>query len=483
MQLFRLFDFLATKFEKLFRLTIFVLIFFAAASGAKATNSIDINNLQLVGQYDTGWVNAMQGFRPTTNNLSGFSLWSDVGNVQTMTADLFICKGTTTQNILIYHSRSTSTEAEYGCGSTTLVAKYASTTFNDTVASGAGNYATTTVFFPSPLNMEIGKDYYFVLHYISGQRNLKPSLNYNTYLATDTEKFFFNTWWNGQQRQTDNSGGTGGVDMPFATWYNYELNAAKITIIEPVDAQRVYDNMPLTIKWSIYNPGLAYNGGFIKILNKSTWTALQDITFDVSTTSATAQIDLPFSDFEKANYRIYGNLYNSATGQMSSTSNIVDFVVGSDTIYLGKGDQQYMTGSQLSEQQLCAGIATSTFFGGIECGFKKVIAWAIVPNEDTVSRLKYSYSEFKTVFPFNAYFQVTDTVQQAIASSSVNRNGTFDVPFYNGQTKQFYTMPVLSSTSLSKAVGNTNANLIRNTITWIFWALAAFLVFIQIKKI
>jgi hypothetical protein len=44
-------------------------------------------------------------------------------------------------------------------------------------------------------------------------------------------------------------------------------------------------------------------------------------------------------------------------------------------------------------------------------------------------------------------------------------------------------LPVLSSSSLPNLIGGTNANLFRNSISWIIWILVAFLIFITFKKI
>ena len=35
---------------------------------------------------------------------------------------------------------------------------------------------------------------------------------------------------------------------------------------------------------------------------------------------------------------------------------------------------------------------------------------------------------------------------------------------------------------MARAIGQTNATLIRNTVTWLMWLAMAFLVFVQFKK-
>jgi hypothetical protein len=471
------------KINIFFGFILFALIFIAKP--VLAVNSIGINNLSAPGQNDTGWVNAMQGFKPQQNNISGFSTWavSDTIN-QTMTFDFYICKGTTTQSVLIFNSRSTSTEAQYGCGTTSpeiRIYKQVGAVFTDP-NSGVVTAGTTTINF-TPIPVEVGQPYYFVMHYTAGNRNLKPSLNYNTYLATSTDVFFYDYWWNGQQRLTDNGSGNTGIDMPFAIWYDVGINESKMTITAPVQGQRVMDNMPLTVSFNVWNPNLAYSGGVIKLLNKTTWTEMNDIWFDLATTSATSTFDINFSAFDKVNYRIYGYLYNANTGQFSVKSNSIDFLVGTDTVFTGSGDQQYTIGGFLTEEQICGtSTATSSFMYAFECSGKKLIYFSLTPNENSINKLKGSWEKFKTQFPFSVYFDLTDTVQDAISSATLNKNDTFDVVMIN-KTGHIITLPVLSSSSMPRLIGNTNSNLIRDTIGWFIWIFTAFLIFLTFKTL
>lgn len=152
------------------------------------------------------------------------------------------------------------------------------------------------------------------------------------------------------------------------------------------------------------------------------------------------------------------------------------FTVGTTTEFL----PPYRT-FDISENTICSNIATSTFFGGVECGLKKVFAWAVYPDEQSLGDFNISYSELKQSFPFNTFFDLTDTVKDAIASTTLS-DSHFDIPFITA-TGTYYMLPVVSSTSLLKLIGTQNNSLFRNTITWILWAGAAFIVFFTIKTI
>jgi hypothetical protein len=153
------------------------------------------------------------------------------------------------------------------------------------------------------------------------------------------------------------------------------------------------------------------------------------------------------------------------------------FTVGTTTIFL----PPYRT-FDISENAVCAGIATSTWQGGVECGFKKVLAWAIYPDQQSLGDFAISWSELKHSFPFNAFFDLTDTVKNAIASTTL-ADATLDVPFPTGATGTISMLPVMSSTSLPNLIGSDNNTLLRNTITWLFWAGAGVLVFLTVKFI
>lgn len=136
----------------------------------------------------------------------------------------------------------------------------------------------------------------------------------------------------------------------------------------------------------------------------------------------------------------------------------------------------------ISDDEICAGVATSTIMGGIECAFKKLGYWAFYPSSGSVNNLKNSFTNLKSSFPFSVFFQLTDTMDSALSTTTTNMEGNFSVPMITA-TGTIFMQPVLSSSSLGMVVGQDNAILIRNSITWFMWIGAAFLVFLTFKKI
>jgi hypothetical protein len=211
-------------------------------------------------------------------------------------------------------------------------------------------------------------------------------------------------------------------------------------------------------------------------------------TENILSESASTGIGLPFvidTYLNNGNYSYFVYLYNTATA--STSFDVLDvpyyFTVGTTTPFL----PPYRT-FDLSEAYICAGIATSTgmtdlhLLGDIECALKKGFAWAFYPDEQSITDFAISYGELKNAFPFNAFFDLTDTVTTAIASSTTGTAGTIKMPFINN-TGDFITLDVVSSTSVPNLIGTANNTLFRNTITYILWALAGVLVFFTIKTI
>lgn len=191
-----------------------------------------------------------------------------------------------------------------------------------------------------------------------------------------------------------------------------------------------------------------------------------------------------------ANYSYRAFLFNYSTGSSSPefyNQTSWYFTVGTTTAPLPAlpCDNSF----DMSEETLCAGIATTTsmtdihFLGDFECAIKKAGAWAFYPDCNALNEFTASYAELKKAFPFNAYFGLTDVLTGVASSTaSTTTSGTFKVPFIHA-SGTFYMLPVMSSTSLPNLIGGTNYNLFRNSISWILWLAGAVLVFITFKKI
>ena len=79
-------------------------------------------------------------------------------------------------------------------------------------------------------------------------------------------------------------------------------------------------------------------------------------------------------------------------------------------------------------------------------------------------------------------FSLTDTVSNTVASTTLNATGTIGVPMID-KNKNIYIAPFLSSSTLPNAIGQTNADLVRNTISWLIWLALAVGLFFEFKAI
>lgn len=134
--------------------------------------------------------------------------------------------------------------------------------------------------------------------------------------------------------------------------------------------------------------------------------------------------------------------------------------------------------------------ATSTLFGQLKCSIKFGLGVAGValfsPSCDSLYSFQNNFNSFKESFPFNTFYEFIDTIDAAIDTSLATTTGnTFSVPFIRktATSSEYYAIPVISTSTYPKIIGQSNYNIIRLAEEYIYWILAAVLVyFIIIKK-
>lgn len=144
-----------------------------------------------------------------------------------------------------------------------------------------------------------------------------------------------------------------------------------------------------------------------------------------------------------------------------------------------------------SDTGICDGIDTSTWFGGLNCGTREAFTYIFriffKPSCPTITKFGNSFTELKQVFPFNVYFDLTDTINTAIDTSltSTSTTGTIDVPFIRqtSTSSEFYALPMASSSTLQTLIGVNNYNTYRTTLGFIWWIIVSLIIYITIRKI
>jgi len=113
------------------------------------------------------------------------------------------------------------------------------------------------------------------------------------------------------------------------------------------------------------------------------------------------------------------------------------------------------------------------------CAGRYTICYAVQPHSFSTAMFNDIYEDFKTVFPFNAFFEIASTTENAFASSTMSNDQTFGIPMINSE-KHLSIIPVLSSSTLSSFIGTTNAGIFRTTIGYLFYAFTASLILLII---
>ena len=276
------------------------------------------------------------------------------------------------------------------------------------------------------------------------------------------------------------------IDLYFKVYYTDNFQAdSGITITYPTN-YATYNGSPVPLTFNYNNP----NSEFSQIIFTFQRITPQPQTLTpvhFYTASTTTYIDnIIFKNLVNGDYKV--NAYKSnwnGTPHPPATA-WTYFTIASSTYDNGSANMTPIYDDvpltcifNISE---CDNISSTDFLGGIECGFKKVAIWGLCPSSEAQTALADGYNDLKNSFPFSAFFDLTDTVSQAVSSTTLNMNNTITMPFIN-KTGDFILIPVLASTSMPNLIGQNNYNLFRNSITWVLWCLCAFIVFITIKKI
>ena len=157
----------------------------------------------------------------------------------------------------------------------------------------------------------------------------------------------------------------------------------------------------------------------------------------------------------------------------------------------GTGSSTSCNPPSYSITNICSDIDTSGVLGEIECGVKYALVssaqFLFYPSCGSISSLTDTFYKFKNAFPFNTYFNFTDSINTAInvALNSTSTPGSFSIPFIKrtATSTAYYMLPIASSTSFSNAIGSTNYTTYRTTLGFIWWILAALIVFVVVTKI
>jgi hypothetical protein len=101
----------------------------------------------------------------------------------------------------------------------------------------------------------------------------------------------------------------------------------------------------------------------------------------------------------------------------------------------------------------------------------ELMSYLFIPTGTGNQAVIDGYTALKLAFPFNTFYNITDTIHNAISTTTPQTNNTLGVPMYNGHS--FYILPVLASSSVDKAIGHDNNINYRKGIGYIMWIVTA----------
>jgi len=241
-----------------------------------------------------------------------------------------------------------------------------------------------------------------------------------------------------------------------------EADQATLTPISPTDGQNILTS-PVHFSGTYSVPVNVYDYVFY-IINKGTVASSTYYYFFIDPipageTSGAYDVGVPLPD---GYYMWTAFLYNSSG--LASTTPL--------------GPYQLSVGL-MPDADLCDDIDLLTVTGQIQCALMRVVEWAFFPSAESKQDLKNSYDELKECFPFSAFYDVTDSMQAAIASTSTSTSGSFlDMPMVRKTAtgSEFYMLPGISSSTVANAIGSANAVTFRTTISYLMWTITGLIV-------
>lgn len=203
--------------------------------------------------------------------------------------------------------------------------------------------------------------------------------------------------------------------------------------------------------------------------------------------------------------------YPTELGYYMATTSLYSKSVVGDRVLLGVGTTSFAIGTSSSffNSAWCSGLCSDiTYFQNasstswydvfswydqivtsikniplsLSCTARYVLCFAVQPHEATQEYLDNSFLKIKNGFPFSTFFQLTDIVNEELATSTTCTSNILPMPMIRtvGTTTEYFMISGLSSSSVSNAIGNTNATLFKNTLIWIIWGVVISIVFLLI---
>lgn len=217
-----------------------------------------------------------------------------------------------------------------------------------------------------------------------------------------------------------------------------------------------------TLPFSYDFTGMAYSSSTVCIYNEVSKTSSNCVAITAANGIGLINFPDPLTEFTlNAHYVLYSS---GGVNLMSSDSFIINWY--NTPPKPGKNVCQ-----SVDTAHICDNISTSTM-GSIQCALVQAGVWLFQPSCSSLNNFTDNYTTFKGAFPFNTYFQLVGTIDEAIGTTTTSTKAVFSIPMVKS-TGTIYMLPIISSSSLSNAIGSSNNNLFRQTMSWLMWIIAA----------
>ena len=237
-----------------------------------------------------------------------------------------------------------------------------------------------------------------------------------------------------------------------------------------------------------YHTGYIYYTGYVngEIIDLNVWTdnltngdTYHTLNYHATTTGLTYEWSIP-QHLQPATYRVR-YIAGSAAQTFTASSTFYIAIDATTT------DAENISFRCPFYHMSCATTPSSSASEIIDCFFQRVGEKLFCPSNEYVAEIYQSRDILKQSFPFSAFFSLSDDIKTALgtATGTMSMNDTIGVPMIRKTATgtQFYILPVISSTSMSKMTGQANATMIRTTLGYFIWIITGALMLMWVRTI
>lgn len=264
----------------------------------------------------------------------------------------------------------------------------------------------------------------------------------------------------------DNAGNDGDTIVP-------NQNGSYIEFTFPTDGMNVLFNSGFEVRYLL---NASTTGNYVACANYATTT-----NFDLGNQTCVSVVNpssSPFFSINKNQNDPPADYYAQAFISTTATSGVTQIIATSTIIQYTQTNSDPFTATSTTpaNEDIDSTCAATTFFSTAIVGcIGEMFVWTFhqifYPHDFSTIALKQTFANFKTIFPFNLFFNFNQLTTDALEANLNQAGADLTIQVFPGNAA---TVEVLSSTGLQDFVGISSKNLIFTVLINLIWIGIAF---------